>query len=157
MSDTNWQRVIGKVQQGYKIASGTALNSRYPRGTIEMQTPFFKELGIDLNNFFKGTLNVSISPNMFEVVAPEFTFRDVIWYEKRPPENFSFSRCRIVFMDIKYDSWIYYPRPETKIRHIHSPSIIEVIAPLISEVEYGSIVEIEYNPSEISIRNHGSI
>jgi hypothetical protein len=153
MTDICWQRVIGNVQQGYKIASGNALNSRYPRGTIEMQIPFFKELGIDLNNFFKGTLNVSISPNTFEVIAPEFTFRDVVWYEKRAPENFSFSRCRIIFKDLKYDSWIYYPRPETKIRHIHAPFIIEVIAPLINEIEYGSMVEIEYNSSEISVKN----
>ncbi|WP_318731544.1 MULTISPECIES: hypothetical protein [unclassified Roseofilum] len=151
MIDRSWQKVDGIIQLGHQVASGTALDSPYPRGTIEMQTPFFKALGLDLTPFFPGTLNIAISPKTFELVEPEFTFRSVNWTEHTLPEDFSFSRCRVSFQDQKYDSLIYYPHPETKIRHFHNPSILEILAPLISEIRYGSRVEIEYNPLEIKI------
>ncbi|MDJ1173333.1 hypothetical protein [Roseofilum capinflatum] len=151
MIDRSWQKVDGIIQPGHQIASGSALESPYPRGSIEMQTPFFKALGLDITPFFQGTLNVSIEPKTFEIVEPEFTFQQVKWIENNPPEDFSFSRCRVLFEGAKYDGLIYYPHPETKIRHFHNPSIIEILAPLIPEIRYGSRVEIEYNPLEIRI------
>jgi len=143
--------VDGIVQQGHQVASGTALESPYPRGTIEMQTPFFQAFGLDLTPLFQGTLNVSIAPKTLEVIKPEFTFRQVKWTDKNPPEDFSFSRCRLLFQEQEYESLIYYPHPETKIRHFHNPSIVEILAPLIPEIRYGSRVAIAYNPIEIRI------
>ncbi|MDJ0715727.1 MAG: VWA domain-containing protein [Prochloraceae cyanobacterium] len=60
MNDDLWQRVKGTLGSGHKVASGQASNSPYPRGTIEMQTPFFKKLGLNLTEYFKGTLNLSL-------------------------------------------------------------------------------------------------
>ncbi|MBP0012578.1 MAG: hypothetical protein J7545_14050 [Roseofilum sp. SBFL] len=69
-----------------------------------------------------------------KLVEPEFTFRSVNWTEHTLPEDFSFSRCRVSFQEQKYDSLIYYPHPETKIRHFQNPSILEILAPLIQEI-----------------------
>ncbi|TVQ22999.1 MAG: hypothetical protein EA367_02945 [Leptolyngbya sp. DLM2.Bin15] len=153
MTDNHCKKVDGIIACGHKVASGSASDSPYPRGTIEMQAPFFEKLGLDLTNFFKGTLNVSISPSTFRLARPEFTFRGIEWTDRHPPEDFSFSRCRILFKDAKHDGLIYYPHPETKKRHFQNPSIIEIIAPLIPEIEYGCRIGVEYNPLEITI-NH---
>ncbi len=152
MIDTSWQKVNGIIQRGHNVASGVASDSPYPGGTIKMQIPFFQALGLDLTPFFQGTLNVSISPNTFALIKPEFTFRQVEWTDKHPPEDFSFSRCRMLFQAARYDCFIYYPHPETKKTHFQNPSILEIIAPPIAGIVYGCNVEIEYNPLEIIVQ-----
>lgn len=151
MIDGDWQKVDGVVERGHKVASGVALDSPYPRGTIAMQIPIFKELGLDLTSFYQGTLNISIFPNTFQLVKPAFTFRRVEWTDRHPPEDFSFSPCRILLQDVRYDCFVYYPHPETKKRNFQNPSIIEILAPFIPEIGYGCKVEIEYNSLEISV------
>ncbi|MBE9157650.1 hypothetical protein IQ265_12555 [Nodosilinea sp. LEGE 06152] len=151
MTDRTWQKVNGIIQQGHQVASGAALDRPYPAGTIEMQTPFFKALGLDLSGYFPGTLNVSISPHTFQLTNPKFTFRQVEWTDRHPPEDFSFSRCRLLLEDSAYDSWIYYPHPETKKRNFQNLSILEIIAPPIPNIQYGDRVAIEYNPLELFI------
>jgi hypothetical protein len=151
MIDSDWQTVIGMIDRGHGVASGTASDSPYPRGTIEMQLPFFQALGLDLTGFFPGTLNVSISPKTFQLVNPGLTFRQVQWTDRHPPEDFSFSHCRVVFENANYNALIYYPHPETKKRHFQNPSMIEIIAPLIPEIKYGQRIEVEYNSLEIAV------
>lgn len=148
-----WDRVSGTLVCGHKVASGLGVNTPYPGGTIEMQSPFFKELGLDLSPYFQGTLNVSIAPFTFKIIQPELTFKNVEWTDLHPPENFSFSVCRILFKNCRYESLIYYPHPETKKRHFQAPSIIEIIAPFISEIKYGDSLEVEYKASEIIVNN----
>src|SRR6185503_17786920 len=98
--DEKWIRISGIVDRGHQVASGMASDNPYPNGTIKMQIPFFKERGLDLGSFFQGTLNVSISPNSFEMKLPEYTFRKVAWTTLHPPEDFSFSRCKIIFDNV---------------------------------------------------------
>ena len=74
-----WHRISGTVQPGYRVASGTSDRSPYPKGTIEMQMPFFRELGLDLSPYFLGTLNVAIAPFRFEMKLPKYTFRKIRW------------------------------------------------------------------------------
>jgi hypothetical protein len=150
-SDHLWQTVSGTVERGHRVASGTAVESPYPRGTIELQTPYFRALGLDLGQFFPGTLNISIYPATFEIRQPECTFRQITWTDRHPPEDFSFSRCRLRFLGSTYDSWIYYPHPETKKRNFQPPSMLEIIAPPIPSIAYGSPVELEYNPAVLAI------
>lgn len=152
MTDTGWQTVNGTIAHGHQVASGAAADSPYPEGTIALQAPFFQQLGLDLTGFFLGTLNVSISPNRFQVVQPEFTFRSVEWTDRHPPEDFSFSQCRVNFNGVQYPCFIYYPHPETKQRHFQDPAILEIIAPLIPGIGYGSAIQIEYNPFEIVVQ-----
>ncbi len=145
---TTWLIVIGFIKEGHQIASGKAKESPYPRGSIEMQLPYFAERGLDLSAFYSGTLNVSIKPHTFEFVAPEFTFRNVNWIAGFPPEDFSFSSCYISFADRWYPGYVYFPRPETKTQHFHDNSTIEIITGWIPNIGYGDQVEVKLNSEE---------
>ena len=147
-----WVIINGIVRPGHQVASGLAKDSPYPRGSIEMQSPFFRKLGLDLTPFFPGTLNVSVAPYTFIVKSPEFTFSNLKWSSGNPPETFSFSQCRLNFNAQAYDGLVYYPHPETKIRHFQDPSILEILAPLIANISYGSAIQIAVNSAEIEIR-----
>ncbi len=152
MNEPDWQSVQGIIQGGHKVASGQALNSPYPNGTIAMQIPFFRALGLNLGDLFRGTLNVSIQPLIWEMTHPALTFSQVMWTDKHPPEDFSFSACLLLFNQIRYPSWIYYPHPKTKKRHFQNPSVIEIIAPLIKDIKEGHPVIVEYNSLEITVK-----
>ena len=141
--------VKGIVIEGHRVASGPS--GVYPYGTIGKQKPFFKALGLDLETVYNGTLNISISPNTFRMVNPEFTFELVEWTDLHPPETFSFSRCGIVYKNTRYAGWVYYPHPETKIRHFQDPSMIEILSQYIPGLQYGDEIEIELNSDEIQL------
>ena len=139
----------GVVVAGYRVASGPSKD--YPYGSLVRQIPLFKERGLQLDGFYQGTLNVSIAPLVFEMVHPEFTFRQVEWTDLHPPEDFSFSRCSVSFQKIVYEGVVYYPHPETKIRHFENSSIIEIICPFILGIQYGDRVEITLDANEVRI------
>jgi len=143
--------VTGRLIEGYHVASGPSRD--YPYGAIEKQKPFFKERGLHLDDVFNGTLNISISPKSFEMVKPQFTFEKVEWTDLHPPETFSFSRCTVTFDGENYDGWVYYPHPETKIRHQQSSSMIEILTRRIPDIHYGDEVSFELNSDEILIKN----
>ena len=63
----NMLTVKGKVIEGYGVASGKTENSPYPESTIKLQLSHFYSLGLDLNNYYLGTLNISIKPYQFEI------------------------------------------------------------------------------------------
>jgi len=141
--------IKGIVVKGHQVASRPS--DVYPYGTIEKQKPFFKALGLDLGGFYNGTLNISLSPNTFEMTSPEFKFEDVKWTDLNPPETFSFSRCTLIFKSGRYAGWVYYPHSETKIRHFNNPAVIEILAQHIPDIRYGDEVELELNGDEIQI------
>jgi len=116
-----------------------------------MQLPYFKANGLDLSNYYPATLNLSIAPHVFKMIAPELTLRDLHWAEGFDAEDFSFSSCEIIFKDQHYKGLVYYPHPETKLDHFHSESLIEVISQYIPDIHYGDSVTFVYLPSEISI------
>ena len=142
-------KVSGTVVEGHRVASGPS--KEYPYGSLERQIPFFKAGGLDLERFFHGTLNVSISPLRFEMVKPALTFRQIYWTDLHPPEDFSFSDCRVLFQEREFEGYIYYPHPETKIRHFQNPSLIEVITKEILGIGNGSNIELFLNPEEVRI------
>ncbi|HNQ94304.1 MAG TPA: hypothetical protein PKK96_07510 [Anaerolineales bacterium] len=144
-----WTRVHGQIVEGYRVASGPSAD--YPYGALSRQRPLFASRGLDLSDYFNGTLNIDISPHTFKLIRPEFTFYNVEWTNLHPPEHFSFSRCKVVFREIEYDGWAYYPHPETKLRHFQNPSLLEVIAMEIKDIAYGDEVDVSLNPQEISI------
>jgi hypothetical protein len=146
---TNWISLPGKVVRGYHVASGPSKD--YPYGTIEKQRPIFKSLGLDLDGYFSGTLNIDIRPQKFEIVKPQYTFEQVTWTDLHPPETFSFSRCRVIYRGQSYDGWVYTPHPETKRQHFQNPSLLEVIALPIPEIQYGDDVVVIVNGEEISV------
>ena len=141
--------VKGILVQGHQVASRPS--DVYPYGTIEKQKPFFKKLGLDLERFYSGTLNISISPRTFEMTDPEFTFERVKWTELNPPETFSFSRCTLIYKGVRYAGWVYYPHSETKVRHFNNPAVVEILAQHVPDIRYGDEVEIELNSDEIKL------
>jgi hypothetical protein len=143
--------VNGVVVAGYRVASGPSRD--YPYGTLEKQVPLFKQLGLDLGRFYLGTVNVSIAPLTFEILAPALTFRQVNWTDLHPPEDFSFSACELRFRGKEYSGYVYYPHPETKKRHFENSSLLEIIAEYIPDIHYGEQVELSLNSEEVYIRD----
>jgi len=139
----------GIVIQGYRVASGPSRD--YPYGTLDRQRPIFKARGLDLEGYFNGTLNIDLRPFTFKLIKPEFTFRNVEWTDLHPPENFSFSRCKVIYKEIEYEGWVYYPHPETKLRHFQDPSLLEVIAHPIPGIKYGDEVQVCVHPDRIEV------
>ena len=144
-----WTIVHGTLAQGYRVASGPSVD--YPYGSLARQRPIFKARGLDLNAYFNGTLNVDIRPVTFAMIKPEFTFEHVEWTDLHPPETFSFSRCKVIFKEIEYEGRVYYPHPETKLRHFQNPSLLEVIAQPIPEIKYGDALDVLVNDDEIAL------
>lgn len=149
---TNWISVHGIVAQGYRVASGPSKD--YPYGALDRQRPFFKAGGLNLDGYFNGSLNVDIRPFEFAILKPVFTFHHVEWTDLHPPEHFSFSRCRVLFKGADYDGWVYYPHPETKLRHFQNPSLLEIIAMEIPEIQYGDELDVMLNPDEIVVKEN---
>jgi hypothetical protein len=145
-----WLTIPGVIVRGHEVASKRS--EHYPEGSIAIQIPFFKARGLDLTPYYRGTLNLSISPYKFRVTDAEYKFEQVAWTPHHPPEDFSFSRCNLVFNGENYEGWIYYPHPETKIRHHQNESLLEVIATYITGINYGSEIEVMVNPAEIDLR-----
>ncbi|HIK33490.1 MAG TPA: hypothetical protein IGS17_04765 [Oscillatoriales cyanobacterium M59_W2019_021] len=149
---SNWVRVKGIVKKGYGVASGCTRDPRFPQGTIEMQKPFFRERGLDLEGYFPGTINLSIAPHQYRVRQAKYTFKNIKWSIDAPAEDFSFFDCRIIPISGEaIVGSIYYPHPETKPEHFQSPDILELLAPYISDLTYGNELTIEVDQRQIEI------
>jgi hypothetical protein len=146
-----WISVPGAVMRGHQVASGAGTDSPYPHGSISMQLPFFKALGLELGAMHPATINVSITPLRFALLAPQYTFKAVAWTHLHPPEDFSFSACLLEHQGSQHAGWIYYPHPQTKQAHFQPASTLEILAPHISGMAYGSRVLLRLNPAEIAI------
>ncbi len=136
--------VSGILIKGHRVASGLSADSPYPGGSIALQTPFFKKLGLDLSPFYQGTLNIDIQPESFEMREPDYVFKAVNWIDIIPPEDFFFKHCRLSGHFFKMDGLIYYPSPKTKVQHFQAASLIEILAPYIPNLKYGSSVTLQY-------------
>ncbi|MEM9945787.1 MAG: hypothetical protein AAF810_06950 [Cyanobacteria bacterium P01_D01_bin.36] len=142
--------VEGVIVPGHRVASGQATESPYPKGTIEMQTPHFRALGVDLSGFYPGTLNVSIAPHHFELF-PSRTLHLVKWSPHHSAESFSFASVHLHWRQQSFEGLIYYPRPETKINHFQDPSVIELLMPFISGIMYDDAVILTARSGELKI------
>lgn len=148
-----WLTLHGVLIQGYRVASGPS--AAYPEyGSIEKQKPYFKALGLDLDDMFNGTLNIDIRPCKFSMSDPEYTFRKVQWTDLTNAEDFSFSRCRIKFNGREIHGWVYYPHPETKKDHFQDASTIEVLAPFIPGIGYGDDLDLVIDTREIDVERN---
>lgn len=121
-------------------------------GSVVMQAPCFRELGLNLEGFHLATINVDISPCEFEMANPSHRFERVVWNPDAPPETFSFSPCRLEHEDCLHDGYVYYPHPETKTRDFHSQSILEIISSYIEAIEHGKAVRVYLRPGEIVLK-----
>lgn len=146
------RRVPGRVVEGHGVASGLAGDPRFPEGTIRLQLPQFAARGVDLSRFHPGTVNVSIAPRRWELVAPDHTLRDVRWHDEAPPEDFSFVRIRFVGPDgTPHPAMVYLPHPDTKPDHAQPDDVVEVLAPHVPGLSVGDDVVLVVDPEAITI------
>ena len=141
----------GVVTAGHGIASGDNPDSPYAGGSVALQMPIFKELGLDLSNCFCGTINLDISPNHYSLDAPDYSFKSVNWTDQIPPEDFCFVKCVVSAHDYQVNGWIYYPHPETKPIHFHPPNLMEILCPFIPGVCNGDEVTVQFDKKKIAI------
>ena len=141
----------GFIKKGYGVASGKSKDKRFPNGTLSMQMPFFIHQGLDLKDFFPGTLNVLLPKHSYFLGTAKYFFPLVKWSLSLPAENFSFFTCtlQLVSQKEKYDSLIYWPHPSTKPEFFQDPSILEIIAPEIDNIRYGDEVKIFAEPGSV--------
>lgn len=170
--------VEGVVVRGHGVASGVSPSTPYPDGTITLQLPHFAARGLDLSGFHLATINVDISPRRFSLRRPTHSFPDVHWTDRHGPETFSFARCRLTRVggravagaregsnsedrreeltsdEGSFEGWIYYPHPETKPMHDQPPTVLELLMPVVPDLDYGDSVTLALDPEEVSI-DHG--
>ena len=150
-AEQGWISVTGQIESGYGVASGRAGDPRFPQGTLAMQRPFFAQLGLELGDYFLGTLNLSIAPHRYKIKQAKYTFRQVRWSDAAPAEDFSFFDCRLKLgFKPACNGLIYYPHPETKPEHFQSPTTLEVMTGWISGLRSGDWVQLEVDPQQIS-------
>jgi hypothetical protein len=143
-SDSSWQIVAARIMPGYRVASGQNGNPLFPGGTLKMQTPFFQTLGLDLSPYHSGTLNVSIAPLRYRVIAPRLTLRAIKWHPTEPAEDFSFFDLRLLRDGAPpVEGLIYYPHPDTKPTHFQKPDVLELLLPFVPGLAYGAPIQVQ--------------
>jgi hypothetical protein len=141
-------RVRGVVDRGHGVAGGGGAHAPHPEGSLARQYPVFLERGLDLGRCYPGTLNVSIRPLAFRVHDPRWVFKDVLWTPKQPAETFLFAGCAVENDSGYVEGFVYQPDPATKTVHFDDPSQVQVVAPFVPEVAYGSAVHLRLASSE---------
>jgi len=144
-------KVNGEIKSGHGVASGKLKDERYPEGTLKQQFKYFLEKGLDLSNYFMGTINLDIAPYTYEIKEPKYFFKNIDWSVYISPENFYFFDVLLYFKDKTYEGVIYMPDPETKEDHMQKSTILELILPKINGLEYGDVVEIKINKDQLEI------
>ena len=71
--------IEGVLQHGHGVASGANSESPYPKGSISIQSPFFKALGLDISCYWQGTINLSFKPLEIILQNPDITFENMYW------------------------------------------------------------------------------
>ena len=121
-----------------------------------MQIPFFKALGLDLEAFHLGTLNVSIAPCRYRVGMARHTFREVKWHPVEPAEDFSFFDVRLLRPRAEaVAGLIYFPHPDTKPEHFQNPDVLELLLPYVEGLSYGEDLLLEIPVEQMVIEGQG--
>ncbi|MEI7909971.1 MAG: hypothetical protein WCK77_10075 [Verrucomicrobiota bacterium] len=153
---SSWQSLSAHVVAGHRVASGANGNPRFPGGTLHMQAPYFKALGVDLGAYHPGTLNVSIAPCRYSVRCARQTFRNIKWHPVEPAEDFSFFDVRLIRPDAAaVVGLIYFPHPDTKPEHFQQPDVLELLLPFVEGLDYGAELRLEIPADQMLIECPG--
>lgn len=144
-------RVTGVVEAGHGVASGRGPAAPHPEGSVARQYPYFLRGGLDLGRCHPGTLNVSIRPWTFRIVRPTHVFDAVRWSPVQPPERFLFARCRVDDGERCVAGHVYLPDPATKTVHYDDPTQLQIIAPYLPSVGYGSRLVLHLTTEEVEL------
>jgi len=148
-------KVKAVVSQGHGVASGKANDPRYPRGTIKAQCEHFLKKGLDLSQYFPGTINLDIAPYFFKIIKPKYFLENISWSEFIPPENFYFFDVSLQLNLNTYKGLIYMPDPVTKPEHFQNPTILEILLPKIEGLKYGDAVIVDVDEEQIELISKG--
>lgn len=147
-----WHCLDAVIVPGHQVASGANGNPRFPGGTLQMQTPFFLERGLNLGEFHRGTINVSIAPLRYRVLKARCTFRNVKWHPTEPAEDFSFFDVRLLRTGkTPVAGLVYFPHPETKPAHFQQADVLELLFPFIPDLGYGRQLKLEMPEDQMLI------
>jgi hypothetical protein len=140
-------RVPGIVIRGYGVASDVG---GHGPGTLAQQAEALSQY-IDWRRFFQGTINVSVAPMAFAWRESSPTIGRLQWSINQAPEDFCLAPCQLEANGAVCDAWVYYPHPRTKSQNFHSLSTVEVIAPRIDGIQYGSAVAVYLDTSLFAV------
>jgi hypothetical protein len=146
--------ISGKVSAGHGVASGRSSgqpHNPYPEGTIAMQMPHFKALGLDLSGCFAGTVNLDIAPKAWQLLKADHCFETMCWTHLHPPETFSFVALSVIWQTSQVKGWLYYPHPETKATHFQSRSVMELLLPKLDGLKVGNSLHLQVNDRKICV------
>ena len=143
LSRTN---IGGTIIRGHQVASGLASDCPWPGGSIARQLPLMAKLGVPVGSFFAGTLNVALDSE--SVMYPEDAEFDFVldWRHPDKPTHFWLHALRLGFNEREYLGWSYrkmYPLGYVSL-HPQPPNVIEVLAPFIPGISYGSRVQLRF-------------
>ena len=146
--------INGTVVRGHGVASGCAGDSRFPAGTLGLQLPIFAGLGLKLDGFYHGTINVSVEPLSPRPRRPLVTYRDVQWHPGCPAEDFSFFDIKVAGVaGVPVPAYIYWPHPETKPEHFQDTHVVEILAPHIEDISEGKPVCLWVDPARMKFHD----
>ncbi|NMP32343.1 hypothetical protein HII17_12295 [Thalassotalea sp. M1531] len=140
---------------GFQVASGKAENSPYPKGTIALQAPYFKDQGINLDGFYKGTINAEFNCDVITIDKYDYKVDQLTWCQGVAPETFIFISCKVQFKEKHYPAFIYHPIGETKIGHLQPQNCLEIVAPFINGLEYGSQAKLVISNNYLTLKQNG--
>ena len=144
-------KVNAVVAQGHGVASGKAKDPRYPKGTLNAQFEHFMQKGLDLSQYFPGTINLDIAPYTFNIIKPKYFLENINWSKYIPPENFYFFEVSLHINNNIYKGLIYMPDPATKAEHFQNPTILELLLPKVDGLKYGDTVVVEVDDQQIEL------
>lgn len=140
------------VVKGYQVASGLANDPTYPQGTISAQLPLFEKLGFHHSqSLFHGTINAKFDCQAVTLNHSDYYFKQIKWHSFMPAENFSLSKCEILSDQSTYNAFIYQPHAGTKVAHFQPANQLELIAPFIHNITYGSMLTLRYKSEMLTI------
>ena len=141
--------ISSKVVRGHGVASGMSNDPRYPKGTLDLQWPYFLNAGLPLDNLYKGTINVDVSPYSFQVLRPSFKLSNIKWSPHIPPENFFFFHVILQYRHKHYQGLIYMPDPTTKPEHYQPNNVLELLMPRIPDLNYGVAIHLDVDDTKL--------
>lgn len=147
----SWQ---GTVKAGHGVASGRSagtVGNPYPQGSIAMQVPYFKSLGLDLSPCFSGTINLDVAPKSWQILKADHCFENLRWTDLHPPETFSFAALQVLWQGTWHAGWLYHPHPETKATHLQNSSVMELILPKLSGLSTGLVLSVRCSAQNLRL------
>jgi hypothetical protein len=136
----------GRVIKGHQVASGFAVDCPWPGGSVARQLPLMAQHGVPIDGLFAGTLNVGLEVG--EVPFPDTAEFDFVldWRAPDKPTHFRLHALTIEFGNARYPGWSYrklYPPGYVSI-HPQPNNVLEVLAPPIIGIAYGSRVGVRF-------------